>query len=376
EDRNTEETSDGRASTAYAAGLLWLLANERERGRAQLLLSLEDDPQRSQAWELLVGISGATLAEPASSVAAAWFPNDARFGSKAGSWRADELALRLRDAHLAYILDPGLASALRLGRALGEAGRADEVRELAATSIGTAESNRILSDATMAFVDLHDAKIESALARLEAAGDVAMVDLAVVADVAGQADAVATRWAARFLSRPDTEIEITARGYDTPMLLCMRAKGNLASRCLERVERLGHGGLNWWYEGGTALLAGAKRYAAGDVRGAAASWRPLVASPNLAIARILPTEVFERASEPGLAARLDARKMEFAFIAGVSDAAPREAKRAFASGDSARARRLASLVVQSWEVADLQVPAVAQMRALLGALGDAGSPQP
>ena len=93
-------------------------------------------------------------------------------------------------------------------------------------------------------------------------------------------------------------------------------------------------------------------------------------STNDAILRVLPTEAFERAGEPDLAARLDARKLAYTFIAGVSEAAPREAKRALAAGDKARAKALAESVVQAWEVADVDVPAVAEMRALLKSLHD------
>ena len=92
-----------------------------------------------------------------------------------GSWRADELVERLRDTRLAYVLEPGFAAALRLARALGEAGRADDVRTLVAAPLGNAESQRVLTEAAMAFVDLHDAKIRSAIERLEAAGNVAMI---------------------------------------------------------------------------------------------------------------------------------------------------------------------------------------------------------
>ncbi len=49
----------------------------------------------------------------------------------------------------------------------------------------------------------------------------------------------------------------------------------------------------------------------------------------------------------------------------MSDAAPREALRAFAAGDRARAIELARAVTKAWEVADVAVPAVAQMQPLL-----------
>ena len=80
---------------------------------------------------------------------------------------------------------------------------------------------------------------------------------------------------------------------------------------------------------------------------------------------MLPTEAFERAGEADLATRLDARKMPFTFIAGVSEAEPRAARRALAAGDKVTARKLSQRVVAAWEVADISVPAVAQMRTIL-----------
>jgi hypothetical protein len=53
----------------------------------------------------------------------------------------------------------------------------------------------------------------------------------------------------------------------------------------------------------------------------------------------------------------------------VSEAAPREAKRALARGERDKARQIAEKVVKAWEVADVEVPAVTEMRALLRAGG-------
>jgi hypothetical protein len=75
--------------------------------------------------------------------------------------------------------------------------------------------------------------------------------------------------------------------------------------------------------------------------------------------------VFEHIGESSLAARIDAIKMRYRYFAGLSDATPREAQRALARGERARARELAQQVVDAWEVADVVVPAVAEMRALL-----------
>ena len=138
---------------------------------------------------------------------------------------------------------------------------------------------------------------------------------------------------------------------------------------VDRVSKIGSSTRNWWGEGGDAFLDGARLYVRGDLRAAVTHWRPLVVGTTLDIVRLLPTDAFERAGEPDLAARLDARKMSFTFVAGVSEAAPREAKRALDAGDRPRARDLAQKVVTAWEVADATVPAVAEMKSLLKQLG-------
>ena len=362
------ESRFAQARLDLTAGLLWSGANEPERARAALLQALREAPLLYDAWEIIVRPNGALLDPSAASVASAWFPAEAVFLSKASSWRGDELDVRLRDSRLAFVLDPRLPQALHLVRALAELGRADDARAVGAASFDGPEENREVNEYVLGFVALHEAKLVRAITHLEKAGNAAMPDLVVAADVAGRSSEVATRWSKSFLSLPDAEAGPTARGYHAPMVLCMRASGSVANRCLDRVEQLGRSGRNWWYEGGTALLQGARRYAAGDVRGAVSSWRPLVAGDNLEVVRLLPTEAFELAGEHDLATRLDTRKMPFTFIAGVSDAAPREAARAAKRGDGDRARELARAVVQAWEVADVDVPSVARMRSLLGAL--------
>jgi tRNA A-37 threonylcarbamoyl transferase component Bud32 len=362
-----ERSPIGRSRLAHAAALLWTFAGERERAEPLLLLSLRDDPLSEQAWELASRRSGGEAgARNASAVAEAWFPSETQLAPEATSRRSDELEARLRATELAFRLRAKLLPAIRYGIALAEKGRSDDARAVAATPLASADEREKLALIVLAFVDLHDARIGRAIGRLEEAGTLVMVDLASLAEAAGRADEVATRWARKFLQLPDDEAGPIARNYDTPMVFCMRAGEHLANACLDRLERLGHAQFNWWYQGGEPLLPGARLYARGDVRGAAAAWRPLVAASEDTIARILPTDAFERAGERTLAARLDARKLPFAFIAGLSGAAPREAERALAFGDTARAKSLARAVIRAWEVADIDMPAVARMRSLAG----------
>ena len=168
---------------------------------------------------------------------------------------------------------------------------------------------------------------------------------------------------------PEAKARSVAQSHPGAIALCMDAGGALAGRCLARIDELdGHD--NAWGVGGDLFLAGARKLAAGDLHGAIDAWRPVVAGANETLATLLPTAAFERAGEKDLAARIDVRKMLYRQIAGLSEATPREARRAFDRGDRARARELAKAVIKAWEVADAPVPAVAEMRALLAKMGD------
>ncbi|HEX8793393.1 MAG TPA: hypothetical protein VF765_20760, partial [Polyangiaceae bacterium] len=122
-----------------------------------------------------------------------------------------------------------------------------------------------------------------------------------------------------------------------------------------------------------AYIDGCDRFAQGDLRGAASAWRPLVSGHEAdagyagnALARFGPV-AFDAAGDHDLAARIDARSLASGFdaFAGASPATAREARRALARGDKTAARQLAQKLVDAWAAADVSVPAVADMRALL-----------
>jgi hypothetical protein len=83
--------------------------------------------------------------------------------------------------------------------------------------------------------------------------------------------------------------------------------------------------------------------------------------------RHLLPEAFDRAGEPELAERIDRHNLgpEGPFN-GVGLAHLRAAKRAAARGDRARAEKLGRRVIEAWSTADVPVPAVAELKALLG----------
>ena len=158
----------------------------------------------------------------ASSLAGAWFPNETRFLAKAASDRGDELPARLRDADLAYALEPGFDSAVT--------SRARSPRRDAPTRSGprgdAARGGRgqpRVEGLPPRAPRSARRKAGRAMSRLEDAGNVGMLNLIDVAEVAGRAREVATTWAERFLSLPEDEASMTARGFDAPISACAHA---------------------------------------------------------------------------------------------------------------------------------------------------------
>ncbi len=354
----------GRAHLLLAACRVAAYYGDGDEANKMCLSAAEADPLQMDLWPTLEALArNRNDLLGALAVGSAWVPEYGEFSSL--HTLRDGLPERLREAHFGYVVMPELETATRYGRALAEAGRDDEAREVAGGPAEDPNPSTGLRAYVLAFVDLHRARLRAAIAHLEEAGTIGMNDLPSVAGAARLTSEVSTRWAQDFLTMPEADAFNVARSYASPAVLCLNARADLASRCLALMDRLGHSYTNWWGEDGERLLKGAKRYVAGDLRGAVQIWRPLVASTDDVILRVLPTAPFDRAGEHDLAARLDAAKLAYTFIAGVSEAAPREAKRAFAAGDKARARKLAEDVVKAWEVADVEVPAVAEMRALL-----------
>jgi hypothetical protein len=365
--REKESSRFGAAMLGNAAGGLWARANEPDHAYASLLVAVRQDPHLLEAWQQLAWVAAESGASsPASGVAAAWFPSDPTFLQKAFSTRSDELDARLRDAHLAFLLEHSLARAVYLGRALAEAGRGEEARAISTLPMN-GEASPNLESYILGLIDLHDARLERALEHLQHTVDIGLFDIVTLATILDRLGPVATGRTTQFLGLGEDAFRGTVLyAGDAVIALCMHARRDLATRCMNRIGSLGTS--TFWGTGGGEFFRGAQAFSAGDRKGAVSIWRPLVGGPNWDIVRVLPTEAFEREGEPALAARLDGRKMSFTNTAGVSEAAPREAKRAKARGDNARARELARKVVEAWEVADTKVSAVAEMRTLLRSL--------
>jgi hypothetical protein len=147
---------------------------------------------------------------------------------------------------------------------------------------------------------------------------------------------------------------------------CMSASRPVADRCFARFEA--------WKRAGTfpkselldAYVLGATAYARGDLASATRAWGPVFRS--LATTELLPWDALERFDPEAGVLAVPIVDEQVPTFAGVAVTAPREARRAARKGDPKRARELAEKVVAGWRTADVPVPAVAEMQALLATL--------
>ena len=117
---------------------------------------------------------------------------------------------------------------------------------------------------------------------------------------------------------------------------------------------------------------GCERFAQGDWKGAAVLWRPLLEGSGSVVRwlQAVAPIALDASGDTDLAERLDAQSIaqDLGDYHGASMAHVRSARRAAARGNRDTARKLARQVVDAWSVADVPVPAVAEMRALLAKL--------
>jgi predicted Ser/Thr protein kinase len=364
--RASEPSRVGRALLAYASGDAWDMAKDPDRRRAAVAASIREDPVRPDAWFFFAMLARQAGDKAFGATAAAWLPSEPTFFRFANAHRREDLPERLRDTELSYMLEPTSERALYWGFALAESGHFAEARNLASVALGPDSEG---AQYILAHTELAEAKLARGLARMRKGlqNRVQFTDAVPLARLLGAQSDVGEDWSATIAASTDAQVK---EAFYTPhgALLCVNARSDHARACIARARRVLERPHDYWGEPGELLLRGAELYVAGDVRGAVAAWRPLVNGPSPYMLALLPIDAFERAGAADLAARIDDRAMEYAIFAGVSEAAPREAKRALARGDRQRAKELAQSVIRAWEVADVSVPAVAEMRALLAAI--------
>ena len=194
----------------------------------------------------------------------------------------------------------------------------------------------------------------------------ALQSLLLLSRVLGRERETADPLVRRFVTAEPHRLVVSQPHYELPTIsLCMMASPDVATACLAKLRALrsGRQARAGRVDGAAALLEGAERYVAGDMEGATEAWRPLVRT----LAPFLPLDAFDRAGEDGLRQRVARIQLRNESLAGAHPAHVFEARRAAREGDSERARELARRIVDAWGAADVEVPAVDEMRALVEA---------
>jgi serine/threonine protein kinase len=373
-----------RSLIAGCEAELWLVRGDKERARALLVTAVEDRPRMAQSIRQLEVLTAGTTASAAVArlraawepdASAAWYDLAQPFG-EADPARAELLS---RAHHLGE--DSGAFFGVDLARTLLARGRREEARAIGSRYATGTEARHRVGEYVLALVDLDEGVFGRALDRLRAASaaapafgsiDTTYLAFALLdtADVLGRSRAIADEWIDHFIPPEGPRITSPAPPR-LPLSLagmCRRASRDRAERCFAAFDGLVKSGAFVWgtTPGTDAYVEGARRFARGDVRGAAEAWRPMT---RLAGAIHVPADVYDAVGDEAVAAALDATLLrERRFFHGINLAFVREAKRALRRGDKARARALAQQVVDAWSLADVEVPAVKEMRQILARL--------
>jgi serine/threonine protein kinase len=143
---------------------------------------------------------------------------------------------------------------------------------------------------------------------------------------------------------------------------------DLGNRCLRAFDAQTRGTTEASFF--ASCRTGVEKWLTDDVKGAVAEWRKI--RPPLWGCR-MPIEAFD-AVDPVFASAVDAPWLDDTTYGGAHPAQVREARRARARGDLPKARRLAERVLSAWGTADVSIPAVGHMQALLRETADDAAP--
>jgi hypothetical protein len=393
--REAERSPLGRRTLLVAQSFLAVAGGQMERATELMLGELREEPRSDHAWEVPFNcMQGKPNVAPLSRAFAAWMPEDhaAWNGISTGDTAAlKDATARIPFARRAYEISPDFPPwGDTFGKQLVEAGRPEEARSIATAMLAVGPFMDPAAQSILVLVDASEVHFAAAVKRGKEAldrvdrfgtqvGDWYLIDaLAAAATTAGLGTAVGDDFATRFVL-PEPPRLAHGAFFGGALVLsaadaCVLASRDVAGRCLRKLRKLVEA--HYFPNAPSTTpqyLDGVAHWADGDARGAAAAWRPLVAGHAAdagyganAIARLGPL-AFEAAGERALAEKVDAWSLATGFdrFGGASAADVRAARRALARGDRGEARDLAQKVVDAWSAADVPVPAVAEMRALL-----------
>jgi serine/threonine protein kinase len=382
---DAEASSEGKRALVLAAVELLSLAGQ-PAARELVLGLLRLDPRSDHAWEMSQRASaGEARTGPLMRAYTAWAPEDqASWEDVAFTDDSLDSAQRIAWARRAYLIAADWSHwGLKLGEALVRAGRGEDARALAGEMLLRGPVMDEAAQGVLVRVDASEAHFGAALDRgmqllqgmavYGAPSDWSILNaLLDVAVIVGKAPALADAFALRFvLVDPPRLVQGHVLGRDVPDAVaraCALSSRDVSKRCFARVHDLLVSKYFRW-PGGTsdAEISGLARFGAGDMKGAAEAWRPLAQGD---VDRRLFPVAFDASGDVDVAERVDAKLMASGDgnYDGVSLSHVRSALRAMKRGDRERAKQLAQQVVDAWGAADVPVPPVAAMKALLARL--------
>ncbi|MCA9606507.1 MAG: serine/threonine protein kinase [Myxococcales bacterium] len=379
--RREAELPYAQATLAKGEIQIWQQLDDLDRARDLLITAARELPHdwflRVHLVRLMLGSEGAFAATRAL---AAWLPG------RPEAWRTLALPAHHPERSLPWLRRAYLSGGelplygIYLSHALLKTDRREEVRAIAARYATAGPELRIAGEYLRARVEMSEARFGRAFERMAAVlaerdrlgdflhGDTDCVESFMqLASFLGRDAEAADPLARRFILADPHRLMLSEPHYEVSAIaICMRASPELAAPCFTRLralreERAARAGRRSTAE---ALLEGADREIQGDDAGAVRAWRTLVRTGH----PLLDPGAFERAGELDLLDTLVASWLSRNDFAGLHPAHAIAARRAAARGETARARELANRVIEAWGAADVAVPAVADMRALLAEL--------
>jgi hypothetical protein len=367
-----EPSALGRSQIATSLSALDADSGQTEAVHEDLLMSLRDNPSDATTWIVLRTTIEGKAQKALMPALAGWVPQAAESWEWLAVDPSRDPATQMRLGMRAFVLAPNPGRAAVVGRNLLLAGRIEDTRMLVSSLPTDSPEDREVRDFLLARIDLAEARVGGAFDRLRtmvlgrAPGPITsnvtyyvMTTMVFAGDALGRGQELADPWVERFVL-PATEQDLAA-GEAYTIALCMRARRDLATRCLEIMQRHASTDKTDWFYGGRTFLAGFAPYLKGDRRGAIAAWRPLFAEPAWTV--LLPPDLFDEAGELDLADTIDSTRAHFGWL----DAEARMALRAEKRGDHERARQLVEHVVGAWGHTDVDIRALTQARQLLHA---------
>jgi hypothetical protein len=382
--REQEQSVEGRNVLARLEAALWYAAGHPARAREVALAQLQISPSDPDLWNTLLvssyrepGFNSGTRAYTT------WVPESAEAWNMWGygdSFESDARRLAVVRRALVLSSDHPLY-AINVAGLLLDRERREDVRVMASHLLLEGPSRKVALEVIEGLIETSEGKLGAALDRwtqampgIDQLGDLDRGDhnlvraVLEVAQILGRSEPVATDLYKRFIEpEPPRLFQWHPFSPEIAAFVCLRMPREQGHRCLDRIDELIS---KSWFRAGAApgsaeFMKAAVRSFDGDSNAVLVALR--MADPGARASFV--AELLDAAGAPVEAQRADDSLTVWApRFHGATFATVRSARRALKRGDRETARRLAEEAIFAWSRADVDVPAVAEMRALIRSL--------